>query len=124
MNTPGYVMSCRTNKKASLDMPSWIPGCIPMNEGKYGFVTSIYSIGGLFGSLYAPRLADGRGRKAAALINCSGFVLGPTMMALSPNVWILALGRVVSGLSSGVVRIALEFHRLTLGDGFGTNLSQ
>jgi predicted MFS family arabinose efflux permease len=103
MNTPGYVMSCRTNKKASLEMPSWIPGCIPMNEGKYGFVTSIYSIGGLFGSLYAPRLADGQGRRGAALINCSGFVLGPIVMALSPNVWILALGRVVSGLSAGVV---------------------
>ena len=104
MNTPGFVMSCRTNKKASVEMPSWIPGCIPMNEGKYGFVTSIYSIGGLFGSLLAPRLADGWGRKGAALINCFGFVLGPIMMALSPNVWILSLGRVISGLSSGVVR--------------------
>lgn len=74
-----------------------------MNEGKYGFVTSIYSIGGLFGSLYAPKLADGRGRKGASLINCSGFVVGPIIMALSVNVWVLALGRIVSGLSSGVV---------------------
>jgi MFS family permease len=103
MNTPGYVMSCRTNKKSIVDMPSWIPGCIPMNEGKYGFVTSIYSIGGLFGSLYAPILADSRGRKGAALLNCSGFVLGPVIMALSMNVWVLALGRIISGLSSGVV---------------------
>jgi len=74
-----------------------------MNEGKYGFVTSIYSIGGLFGSLYAPRLADGRGRKGAALINCSGFILGPLVMALSVNAWTLVLGRIISGLSSGVV---------------------
>ena len=74
-----------------------------MNEARYGFVTSIYSIGGLLGSLYAPQLADGRGRKGAALINCSGFVLGPIVMALSSNVWMLALGRVISGLSSGVV---------------------
>ena|SRR5438876_3170721 len=103
MNTPGYVMSCRTPKKAGLQMLPRIPGCIPMNEGTYGFVTSIYSIGGLFGSLYAPKLADGRGRKGAALINCSGFILGPVIMALSLNVWILALGRVISGLSSGVV---------------------
>ena len=74
-----------------------------MNDGQYGFVTSIYSIGGLFGSLYAPRLADGRGRKSAALINCSGFVLGPIVMAVSVNIWFLALGRIISGLSSGVV---------------------
>jgi predicted MFS family arabinose efflux permease len=74
-----------------------------MNEGKYGFVTSVYSIGGLFGSLYAPGLADGRGRKGAALLNCSGFILGPVIMALAPNFWILALGRILSGLSSGVV---------------------
>jgi MFS transporter, SP family, solute carrier family 2 (facilitated glucose transporter), member 1 len=96
-------MSCRTNKKAVLEMPPWLPGCIPMNEGKYGFVTSIYSIGGLFGSLYAPKLADGRGRKGAALINCVGFVLGPLVMFLSVNVLTLALGRIVSGISSGVV---------------------
>jgi MFS family permease len=96
-------MSCRTNKKSTIDMPSWLPGCIPMNDGQYGFVTSIYSIGGLFGSLYAPRLADGRGRKSAALINCSGFVLGPIVMAASVNIWFLALGRIISGLSSGVV---------------------
>jgi MFS transporter, SP family, solute carrier family 2 (facilitated glucose transporter), member 1 len=74
-----------------------------MNDGRYGFVTSIYSIGGLFGSLYAPKLADGQGRKGAALINCSGFVLGPIVMALSSNVWMLAIGRVISGLSAGVV---------------------
>jgi MFS family permease len=103
MNTPGYIMSCRMSKKASVDMPSWLPGCIPMDEGKYGFVTSIYSIGGLIGSLYAPQLADGRGRKGAALINCSGFILGPVLMALSANVWMLAIGRVISGISSGVV---------------------
>jgi predicted MFS family arabinose efflux permease len=103
MNTPGYVMSCRTGEKATVDMPLWIPGCISMNEGKYGFVTSVYSIGGLFGSLYAPRLTDTRGRKGAALINCSGFVLGPIIMAISMNVWVLALGRVISGISSGVV---------------------
>jgi MFS transporter, SP family, solute carrier family 2 (facilitated glucose transporter), member 1 len=123
MNTPGYVMSCRTNKKATFDLPSWIPGCIPMNEGKYGFVTSIYSIGGLFGSLYAPRLADGEGRRGAALINCSGFVLGPIIMALSMNVWVLALGRVISGLSSGVVGPVKRF-TLILGYGTRTNLSE
>jgi SP family facilitated glucose transporter-like MFS transporter 1 len=123
MNTPGYVMSCRTNKKATFDLPSWIPGCIPMNEGKYGFVTSIYSIGGLFGSLYAPRLADGEGRRGAALINCSGFILGPIIMALSMNVWVLALGRVISGLSSGVVGPVKRF-ALILGDGTRTNLSE
>ena len=126
MNTPGYVMSCRTNKKASFEMPSLIPGCIPMNDGSYGLVTSIYSIGGLFGSLFAPRLADGRGRKGAALINCSGFVLGPIVMALSPNLWILALGRVISGLSSGVVCLQRpkKTTDLLLGYGSCTNLSQ
>jgi SP family facilitated glucose transporter-like MFS transporter 1 len=121
MNTPGYVMSCRTNKKSLLDMPSWIPGCIPMNEGKYGFVTSIYSIGGLFGSLYAPGLADGRGRKGAALLNCSGFILGPVIMALAPTFWILALGRIVSGLSSGVVPPPTR-SVLMGGNGFGADL--
>jgi MFS family permease len=108
MNTPGLVMSCRTGKKAILEMPSWIPGCIPMNEGKYGFVTSIYSIGGLFGSLYAPQLADGRGRKGAALINCAGFIFGPIIMALSPNVTTLIIGRVISGLSSGMVCVLVS----------------
>jgi len=103
MNSPGSVMSCRTNKKAIVDLPSWLPGCIPMNDGKYGLVTSIYSIGGLIGSSYAPSLADSRGRKGAALVNSLGFVLGPIVMALSPNIWVLGLGRVISGMSSGVV---------------------
>jgi MFS family permease len=104
MNTPGAVMSCQTNKKTAVEMPSWLPGCIPMNESTYGLVTSIYSIGGLIGSFYTSKLADTKGRKGAGLINCAGFILGPILMALSPNVWILALGRVLSGLSSGAVR--------------------
>jgi len=125
MNTPGYVMSCRTNKKALLEMPAWIPDCIPMNEGKYGFVTSIYSIGGLFGSLYAPHLADTRGRKGAALLNCTGFIFGPLVMAIAWNVWILAIGRILSGLSSGVVCPVDPLCLLTLrGDGPGPHLPQ
>lgn len=124
MNTPRYVMTCQTNQKSKHDMPSWLPGCISMNESTYGFVTSIYSIGGLFGSLYAPKLADGRGRKGAALINCSGFVLGPIVMALSSSVWMLVLGRIISGISAGVVFTMLKGLLLTLGYGFSTNLCE
>lgn len=97
-----------------------MPDCISMNKGQYGFVTSVYSIGGLLGSFYAPRIADSRGRRGAALINCSGFIIGPVIMALSVNIPTLVIGRIVSGISSGVV--SFYWKLFDVGDGPGTAL--
>src|SRR5271156_402129 len=91
-------------------MPAWIPDCISLNDSTYGFVTSIYSLGGLLGSFYAPALADTRGRRGAGMINCGGFVLGPVIMALSVDFWTLVLGRVISGISSGVAMVLVPIY--------------
>jgi Sugar (and other) transporter len=110
LNTPGSVLTCPTTKKALIDLPKWLPGCILKNDSEYGFVTSVYSLGGLAGSFFAARLAERFGRRGAALGNCIGFVLGPIIMSLSTNFGTLALGRTVSGLSSGVAMVLVPLY--------------
>jgi len=66
-----------------------------------GFVTSIFSIGGLLGAISAGPISDRYGRKNALLFNCIFFIIGPAFEALAQSQWTLAFGRILSGFGSG-----------------------
>lgn len=66
-----------------------------------GFVTSIFSIGGLIGAISAGPISDRYGRKNALLFNCIFFIIGPAFEALAQTQWTLAFGRILSGFGSG-----------------------
>jgi len=74
-----------------------------MNEGEFGLVTSIFNLGGLVGSLLSPRVADSKGRRWTLLFNTLFLFLGPIIMGFSSSYGALVLGRVISGIGSGVV---------------------
>ncbi|EPS45232.1 hypothetical protein H072_752 [Dactylellina haptotyla CBS 200.50] len=85
-----------------------------MSEQTYGFVTSIFSAGGLVGAVTAGSIADAYGRKKAALFNSAGFIIGPAFMAMATDVTTLSIGRVICGLSAGssVVIAPLYIHNV------------
>lgn len=64
-----------------------------MTASRFGLVTSIYTIGGLVGSLGTGTVADKRGRRAACILGALCVALGGAVMALSPNFQALLLGR-------------------------------
>ncbi|KAF3933445.1 hypothetical protein ABW19_dt0201857 [Dactylella cylindrospora] len=72
-----------------------------MSEREYGFVTSIFSFGGLLGAITAGSITDRYGRKKTALFNCAGFIVGPAFMTLATDITTLSIGRVIVGVSAG-----------------------
>ncbi|KAJ1650060.1 hypothetical protein IWQ61_009032 [Dispira simplex] len=78
------------------------PPCLSMSDNAFSLATSIFTVGGLVGSLLAPTAADRWGRKCTTLINNAFYLFGTLAMALATNVTWLIVGRFVVGIGSGV----------------------
>ncbi|KAK6339535.1 hypothetical protein TWF718_008941 [Orbilia javanica] len=119
LNAPQDIISCHGHG-TSLELD--IRPCIPMSEQTYGFVTSVFSVGGLIGAVSAGSIADTYGRKRTAMFNSVGFIVGPALMALATDVTTLSIGRIISGLSAGssVVIAPLYIHSVAPAEYAGT----
>ena len=54
-------------------------------------------------------LSDKYGRRPVILISCAGLSLDYVLMALAPNLWWLALGRVLSGITAASISTAFAY---------------
>lgn len=75
--------------------------CIPLNNSQFGFITSIFSIGGLFGSLYAGQLADKYGRKKYSFLNSFLGFISSLILFSSNSYGQLIIGRFIAGIACG-----------------------
>lgn len=107
LNSPELVLSCKRSQPGPVPYEQSFFGyngfkqCIPMSPDQIGLVTSIFSIGGLFGSFYIGHLADKYGRRKSSLLHCFLYIIGSTINGLSNNYGTLLLGRFISGLGAG-----------------------
>ncbi|KAL4865060.1 hypothetical protein BDV12DRAFT_175222 [Aspergillus spectabilis] len=103
LNAPQAVITCE--RKAIHASPSSIsqglPQCIPMSPSQFGLVSSIYTLGGLLGALLAGPVSTKHGRLFALRATTIFFILGPVAETLAPNIPVLGLGRLLSGVGSG-----------------------
>lgn len=122
LNSPEAIIACRTHVpvdgKPYLESPFGRRGysqCIEMNTHQVGLVTSIYSIGGLFGSLFVGRIADKKGRKFTAIAHNVLFLIGSILNGTSNLVFQLLVGRLICGLGAGsaIVITSLLINELT-----------
>lgn len=61
----------------------------------------MYTLGGLLGALSAGPLSAKYGRKRAMQLTSIFFIVGPIFEALSPNIGVMATGRLLSGVGAG-----------------------
>ncbi|RCK59510.1 hypothetical protein Cantr_07852 [Candida viswanathii] len=107
LNSPELVLSCKLSQPGPVPYEQSFFGrngfkqCIPMTPDQIGLVTSIFSIGGLFGSFYIGHLADKYGRRKSSLLHCFLYIIGSSINGLSNNYATLLLGRFISGLGAG-----------------------
>lgn len=107
LNSPELVLSCKRSQPGPVPYRDSFFGrngfkqCIPMTPDQIGLVTSIFSIGGLFGSFYVGHLADKYGRKKTSLLHCLLYIIGSTINSLSNTYASLLLGRFICGLGAG-----------------------
>ncbi|ODV62942.1 general substrate transporter [Ascoidea rubescens DSM 1968] len=108
LNAPEAVMSCRKSiPGGGTDYDqTWFGRhhynqCIPMESKDIGMATSIFSIGGLIGSVFASSLSDKLGRKGSSFINSSFFILGSLVLTFANSLSVLILGRLIAGIGAG-----------------------
>lgn len=64
-----------------------------MSDATFSVVTSVYTVGGLLGSLVANVVMDRWGRKGAVQASSAMFVLGSTVIGVSASLTPLIIGR-------------------------------
>ncbi|KZV67967.1 general substrate transporter [Peniophora sp. CONT] len=79
-----------------------LPTCIPMSDAGFSVVTSVYTLGGLLGSLGANRLQDKLGRKGALRISGFFLAVGSGFMTIAAQYFVLVLGRLLTGIGAGI----------------------
>ena len=104
LNAPQKVITCQVD-----ELPGYValglPQCIPMNASKWGMVQSMFTVGGFFGALSSGAVATRFGRLFT--MRWAAFFLagGPIAEALAGKVWVLSLGRALSGIGAGAATV-------------------
>ncbi|KNG45734.1 vacuolar protein sorting-associated protein 73 [Stemphylium lycopersici] len=110
LNAPEDVIRCkRKSITAAVAGPS-LPQCIEMSPTEWGVVGSLYTLGGLIGALSAGPLAGRYGRLRAMQISTLFFAIGPVFEALSPNMGVMAFGRLLSGVGAGAAVVIVPIY--------------
>jgi len=63
--------------------PKSLPSCIPMTAATFGLVTSIFTVGGLIGSLASNYAMHNYGRKGSLKINAAFALVGSAIMTVA-----------------------------------------
>ncbi|KAK8073246.1 metabolite transport protein [Apiospora phragmitis] len=106
LNAPEDVITCR---KKSISTRA-LPDCIPMNNTAFAAVQSIFTVGGLIGSLGAGPTSSAKGRLFAMRLTSACFVLGSAVETLAAATPILALGRLLAGVGAGAATVIVPLY--------------
>ena len=77
---------------------------------QFGLVSSIYTLGGLCGALSAGPLSTKWGRIWTMRSTTAFFILGPVLESFAPTIWMLAAGRMVSGVGAGAAIVVAPIY--------------
>ena len=108
LNEPQDALTCANRERPTGS--SALPQCIPMGTSQIGLVNSIFTVGGLIGALFAGHAATTLGRLRAMQYNDLPFILGPVAEALAPNVAVMAIGRLLSGVGAGASLVIVPLY--------------
>lgn len=70
-----------------------LPLCIPMSDATFSVITSIFTVGGLVGSMGANVAMDKWGRRGATRLSAVMTAIGTLLMAIASSVGALLFGR-------------------------------
>lgn len=73
-------------------------------------VVSLTVFGAIFGAICAGPLSDKKGRRPTIIAADCAFITGSVIMAASPSVWILMVGRFIIGLGVGSAAMVIPIY--------------
>ncbi|KAI0057110.1 general substrate transporter [Artomyces pyxidatus] len=100
LNQIQAVLTCRETNGPAIFYG--LPTCIPMTDATFSVLTSVYTVGGLLGSLTANLFMDNYGRKAAIQFSTGFVAVGAGLMSLSGSMTPLLFGRLLTGVGAGI----------------------
>ena len=80
---------------------------LQQRPGMVGLIASSTTLGAVTGTIASGPLCDRTGRRGALILSSALFLLGGALMGWSPRVEILIVGRLVSGVATGLVSTAV-----------------
>lgn len=84
--------------------------CFPVKFTTWGYVAGMLCVGALLGSILVGKFIDSHGRNAMILLSATFYTIGSAIMALSLNVTMLLLGRLLVGVGVGATCIAAPLY--------------
>lgn len=87
----------------------WHPRFGKLSSSIQGMIVSLALAGATVGALCSS-ISDMAGRRRSMLLMALLYVLGPLIMTLAPNVWVLISGRAVVGLSIGLASCLVNLY--------------
>lgn len=81
-----------------------------MTSGQWSLVQSIFTIGGLFGACFSGFVATKYGRLFAIKWLTFFLGMGPIAEALANKMWVLTMGRALSGLGAGAATVVCPIY--------------
>ncbi|KAJ7684726.1 general substrate transporter [Mycena polygramma] len=102
LNQIQAVLTCKDLTPDSRHYQYGLPTCLPMSDFVFSVVTAVFTVGGLTGSLVANLVMDRWGRKGAARASSLLLAIGAGLSCVSASVGVLALGRFLVGIASGI----------------------
>ncbi|KAK4936513.1 Bifunctional purine biosynthesis protein PurH [Elasticomyces elasticus] len=112
LNAPQKVITCKVDQVPTGSRYNIfnLPECIPMSDSQWGLVQSIFTIGGLLGALFSGSIATRYGRLFAMEWLTFFLAMGPIAEALADKMWVLTLGRALSGLGAGAATVVCPIY--------------
>ena len=84
------------------------------DEWQKGFIVSAFQLGAFIGALLASFAADFRGRRMAIALGSLIFILGAIFQTSSFHLGLLYVGRIISGISIGVLSMIIPLYQSEL----------
>ncbi|KAI9470684.1 MAG: general substrate transporter [Benjaminiella poitrasii] len=110
LNTPQTVITkCIGASSLSIepDETSLLPACVPMSDARYAIVVASLTAGGLLGALAAPYFNDRYGRRLTLFYTNLPLALGSLLTTCASTPSAMTVGRVLSGIGSGIVTVVV-----------------
>jgi len=84
-----------------------------ISDAWVGFVTSSFSVGAMIGAfpLLSAWCLDNRGRKGTMFIGSVLFLFGAGIQAVGTNLYYMAIGRLIAGMSIGLLSTAIPLYQ-------------
>ncbi len=81
-----------------------------LNSGQISFIVAAVLLGSACSTLFAGLLADWLGRKTLMALSGILFVVSIPMIALAQGYWPLVLGRILQGISGGLIGVVIPLY--------------